>query len=102
MPENDTRPTERLDAIRGSVLARMERADRNMRLGIFGAVFVELLLFGAAFALVDMSDRLERLIFVMSILSYTIILLGLAALGAHVTRSVGRVVAAMDHSDRPS
>ena len=91
--------TERLDAIRNSVLTRMERAERNMRLGIFGAAIVELVLFGIAFTLVDMSDRVERLIFVMSVLSYTIILLGLAALGAHVTRSVGRVVAALDPAD---
>ena len=92
--------TERLDAIRGSVLTQMERADRNMRLGIFGAVFFELVLFAAAFALVDMSNRIERLIFVMSILSYTIIMLGIAALGAHVTRTMGRVVAALDPSNR--
>ena len=91
---------ERLDTIRTSVLTRMERAERNMRLGIYGAALTELLLFVVAFRLVDMSNRLERLVFVLSILSYTIIVLGLVALGAHVTRTVGRLLAAVDVSDR--
>jgi hypothetical protein len=91
---------ERLDSIRTSVLTRRERAERNMRLGIYGAALTELLLFVVAFRLVDMSNRLERLVFVLSILSYTIIVLGLVALGAHVTRTVGRLLAAVDPSDR--
>ena len=87
--------TERLDAIRGSVLDQMERAERNMRFGIAGAALTELLLLIVAFALVDWQNRLERLLFIFAILGYTIIVLGLVALGAHVTRSIGRVLAAM-------
>ena len=85
-----------LDAIRGSVLTRMERADRLVRLAIYGATAVELSLFAVAIYLVDWDNRLEKLLFVFSVLSYTIIALGLLALGGHVTRSVGRVLAAMD------
>jgi hypothetical protein len=92
--------TDRLDSIRNSVLTRMERAERNMRLGIFGAALTELALFVIAFQLVDMGNRLERLVFVLSVLSFTIIALGLAALGAHVTRSVGRVLSALDALER--
>jgi len=88
--------TERLNQIRVNVLDRMERSERYVRLAIFGATFAEVLLLAIAFAMIDWSNRLERLFFVFSILSYTIIVLGLVALGAHVTRTVGRVVAAMD------
>ena len=91
-------PTERLDAIRGSVLDQMERAERNMRFGSVGAALTELLLLVVAFALVDWQNRLERLLFIFAILGYTIIVLGLVALGAHVTRSIGRVLAAMETS----
>ena len=77
----------------------MERAEKNMKLAIFGALLVELALFGVAFAMVNWDDRIERLLFVFAVLSYTIIALGLAALGAHVTRSVGRVLAAMEPAD---
>lgn len=85
-----------LDAVRDSVLTRMERADRLTRLAIFAAGTVELALFAVAIYMVDWDNRVERLLFVFSVLSYTIIALGLLALGAHVTRSVGRVLAAMD------
>ncbi|MGI8497313.1 MAG: hypothetical protein ACR2OG_07010 [Gemmatimonadaceae bacterium] len=85
-----------LDTIRSGVLDRMERAERNVRLGILGAAVAELALFAFAFTMVDWHNRVERLLFVFATLSYTIIALGLVALGAHVTRSVGRVVAAMD------
>ncbi|HEX9937136.1 MAG TPA: hypothetical protein VGB15_08430 [Longimicrobium sp.] len=85
-----------LDTVRGSVLTRMERADRLVRLAIYGATAVELALFAVAIYLVDWDNRLEKLLFVFSVLSYTIIALGLLALGGHVTRSVGRVLAAMD------
>jgi len=93
--------TERLDSLRRSVLTQMERAERNMRLGIFGAAVAELALFVIALRLVDMDNRLERLMFVLAVLSYTIIVLGLVALGAHVTRATGRVIAAMDASRSP-
>ena len=68
---------ERLDAVRAGVLAQMQRAQRNMRLAMLGAAAVELVLFAVALRMVDMSNRLERLVFVLSILSYTIVVLGL-------------------------
>ena len=85
----------RLDDVRRSVLDRMERAERLGRVAIFGAAIAELALFVVAFTMVDWQSRVERLIFVFSVISYTIIALGLAALGAHVSRSVGRVLAAI-------
>lgn len=91
---------DRLDAIRGSVLDRMEKAERNVRLAIMGAALAEMGLFIVAFLLVDWDNRLERLLFVFAVLSYTTIALGLVALGAHVTRSVGRVLSVLDAADR--
>jgi hypothetical protein len=93
-------PAERLDTIREGVLAQMERAERNVRLGILGAALVELALFAVALVMVDLHNRVERLVFVMSVFGYTIVALGLVALGAHVTRTVGRVIAAIDALER--
>ena len=86
---------DRLDDIRGSVLDRMERAERNMKLGIFGAALAELALFAIAFVMIDWDVRLEKLLFVFAILTYTIIALGLVALGSHVSRSAARILAAL-------
>jgi hypothetical protein len=93
---------ERLDTMREGVLARMERADRNMKLAIFGAVLLESVFLAVVLLLIDLENRVERLIFVTSILGYTIIALGLAALGAHVTRSMGRILTVLSDDDRPS
>ena len=93
---------DRLDSIRHGVLARMERAERNMKLAIYGAAFMELLLFALVLLMFDLRDRVERLVFVTAVLSYTILVLGLVALGAHVTRPVGRIVALLEPGDRPS
>lgn len=88
--------SERLDEVRRGVLDQMERAERNRRLAILGAAAVELVLFLVAFMMVDWNARIERLVFVLAVLSYTIIVLGLAALGAHVSRSSARILAALD------
>ena len=93
---------ERLDSIRQGVLARMERADRNVKLGIFGAVLVEMVLFVVVLLVLDLDNRVERLIFVTSILGYTIVALGLAALGAHVSRTAGRILMVLCEDDKGS
>ena len=90
---------DRLDTIRTGVLDRMERAQRTMRMAIFGAALTELALFAIAFTMVDWDDRFERLLFIFSVLNYTIIAFGLFALGAHVSRSAARVLAAMEPGD---
>ena len=92
--------TSRLDEIRGSVLDRMEKAERSVRLAILGAALAEMVLFAAAFALVDFSNHLEKVIFVFSVLSYTTIAFGLVALGAHITRSNARLLVAIDPAGR--
>ena len=83
-------------AIRADVLDRMERNARLGRYAIMGAATVELLMLVLMLLLVNWHDRVQVLIVLVSILTYTIIVLGLAALGAHVSRVGTRVVAALD------
>ena len=85
-----------LDAIQAGVLDRMERADALVRWAIVAAAIIEGGLFAIALYLVDWSDPVQRLLFIFSVLSYTIIAMGLVALGGHVTRSVARILAAME------
>lgn len=49
---------------------------------------------------VHWADSTRGLLFVFSILGYTIIAVGLAGLGAHVSRVGARVVAALDDRGR--
>ena len=88
-----------LDAIRQSVLDSMEHHERMVRLAIFGAVALEGMLLAIVLFMIDWRDGTQKLVFVTSILSYSIIALGLAALGAHVSRTVGRVLTAITPKD---
>ena len=89
-------PNSTLDDVRHSVLDRMERGERATRWSIIAAAVLEALMFVAAFMIIDWQDRLHRLIFVLSMFTYFIIALGLIALGGHVTRTAGRILAALE------
>jgi len=89
----------RLDGVRSSVLDQMDRTARLRRMAIVGAAGVELLLLLIALAKTDWMDETQVLLFIYAVLGYTIIALGLVALGAHVSRVGMRVVAALDERD---
>lgn len=88
--------TDNLDNIRSSVLDRMERSRNVMRYALLGAAIAEAGLFAVAFMLLDFSIRLEKILFIFFVLTYTILALGMVALGAHVSRTAGRILAAME------
>ena len=89
-------PTDRsLDDVRTSVLDRVERGERATKLAIVAAALVEALMLALALALTDWKDPVQRLLFIFSVLSYSIIALGLFALGGHVTRTVGHLMDAI-------
>ena len=68
-----------------------------MRLAVLGAVAMEGLLMLVAILKLDWSDRTHVLLFIFAVLGYSIVALGLVALGAHVSRVGARVVAALEH-----
>ncbi len=86
------RPT---DPVTG-VLDRVDRHSRNVRLAVLGAAMAEGLLLVLGLALLDWRNSVHVLLFVFSVLTYTVVVLGLLALGAHVSRVGARVVAALD------
>jgi hypothetical protein len=73
-----------------TTLDRIERAQRNFKLALFGAALLEALLIGTLLYLVDLSDRVQALIFVSSVGGYTLLALGLIMLGSHVERALLR------------
>lgn len=89
-----------LDEIREGVLNRMERHARVLRLAVYGAALVEMLMLGIALWLIDWQDRTHLLLLVLSVLGYTVVLLGLVGLGSHVSRTAGRVIAALESMAR--
>ena len=93
--------SERLDNIRNGVLRQMERADRAIKLAIGTAAVLELGLLSLVIFTADLGNPVERLVFLTSLLSYSIIALGLIALAGHVTRSVGRLASLLESQGSP-
>ncbi len=85
-----------LDAVRVAALARIDRSERNFKIAFFGAAIVESAFIASFLLLADFSNRLHVLLLISTVSCYTIVVLGLVALGAHVNRSIARVLKAVE------
>jgi hypothetical protein len=85
-----------IDEVRETALARINRSERNFKIAFFAAGVVETLFVVSFLLLADFSNRLHILLLIATVCSYSIIVLGLFALGAHINRSVLRVLKAIE------
>jgi hypothetical protein len=93
----------KLDAVRSSVLDEIERTERSRTIAIAGFAVVEAGLLSSAIWLIDWSQRMQVVVFVLFLLTYLMTVLGMLALGSHVSRNTLRIIAAMHamQSERP-
>ena len=77
----------------------MDRDAQRVRLAVLAAAVIEGLFLVIALLKIDWSNDTHVLLFVFTVVGYTIVLLGLVALGAHVSRVGARVVAALHGRD---
>jgi hypothetical protein len=89
-----------LDEVRSEVLARINRSERNFKLAFFAAVAVEGLFLVAFSLAADFSNRMHVLLLIATVGSYSIVLLGLIALGAYMNRGVLRIIKAIELLNR--
>jgi hypothetical protein len=87
-----------LDEVRGQALAQINRSERNFKLAFLGAVVVEVLFLAAFLLAADLSNRMHLLLLIATVSSYSIVVLGLVALGAHLNRGVLRILKAVELS----
>lgn len=85
----------RMDEIRNDVLARMDRAERNYKLAFVAAAGVEGAFLIAFLFLADFTNRTHVLLLLGTVMTYSILAVGLIALGAHVNRAILRVLQAI-------
>jgi hypothetical protein len=85
-----------LDEVRAAALARIDRSERNFKLAFFGAMFVETAFMVTFLLLADLSNRLHILLLISTVSSYSIVVLGLFALGAHINRGIARLLKAIE------
>lgn len=85
-----------LEQMRANALKQMDRARRNFKSALFGAVLFEGIFTLGIIYFANVHDRLHMLIVCCAGLIYMPIVLGLVALGAHVSRNTLRVLARLD------
>ena len=86
-------------AARRGALERIDRTERTYKTLFAATAVVEALFLGAFLLLADFSNRLHLLLLLAAVATYTIVLLGLFALGAHVSRCTLRVLKALAPDD---
>lgn len=84
------------DNIRGTVLDRVDRYERNYKLAFFCAVVIEIAFIVGFLLLADFSNRLHLLLLISAMAVYMILVSGLFALGAHVSRNTQLVLKALE------
>jgi hypothetical protein len=88
-----------LDEVRRAALARAERADRNFKALLFAAAVWEMLVLAAFLWAMERGNRLHALLLLATVGSYTIVALGLVALGAYLNRGNLRLLKAVELLD---
>lgn len=89
-----------LDRLRGETLRRMERGERKVKLALLAAAIVEALLMASFLLLADFSNRLHLLLLIVTVALYSILGLGMIALGANSNRNTRLVLKAIELLER--
>jgi len=85
-----------LDAVRAAALARIDRSERNFKLAFLAAAIIEGAFILSFVLLADFSNRLHLLLLISTVSCYSIVVLGLVALGEYVNRGIARVLKAVE------
>ena len=85
-----------IDRVRRAALDRIEQGERAFKLMFVLAAVVEASFLGAFLLLADLTNRLHLLLLLAAVGVYSIVAVGLFALGAHVNRCTARVLQAID------
>ena len=79
----------------GDALDRIDRAERGYQLAFLAAIGLEAVVLLAYLVLADFHDRTHVLLLLALVGTYSILGIGLVALGAHVNRNTLRVLRAI-------
>ena len=86
------------DDIRRAALDAIDKHERAYRLAFFAGAVIEALFFGLFFMLMNIHDRLHVLLLIATVSSYSIIVMGLVAIGSLSNRNAQRILRAIAHN----
>ena len=85
-----------IDDVRKSALDKIQQAEKHFRMAILGAAVFEALFLLTMLMTADLKDRTHLLLLISTVGAYTLVVLGLVVLGAHVNRAVLRVLRSVE------
>ena len=85
-----------IEGARRSALDRVDRTERNYKITFFGAAVIEAAFLLGFLLLADFSNRTHVLLLIATVATYTLLALGLVALGTHSNRNTLRILRAID------
>jgi len=85
-----------LNGVRGAALDRIEKSERNFKLGMLIFAILESTFLILFFFFMDRSNKLHLLLFVAAVGFYTLIILGLVVLGLYIRRDTQLVLRAIE------
>jgi hypothetical protein len=85
-----------LNGVRGAALDRIDKSERNFKLGMVIFAILESTFLILFFLIMDRSNKLHVLLFVAAVGFYTLIILGLVVLGLHIRRDTRLVLKAIE------
>ena len=88
--------TKHINETRKSALDRVDRTERHYKITFFVAAVIEAAFLAGFLLLADFSDRTHLLLLIATIAIYTILALGLVALGSHANRNTLRILRAIE------
>ena len=89
-------PNVNLDSVRAAALERIDRSERNFKLAFFAAAIIEAAFIVTFLLLADFSNRMHVLLLISTVSCYSIVVLGLVALGEYTNRGLARVLKALE------
>jgi hypothetical protein len=85
-----------INGARLSALDRVDRTERHYKITFFVAAIIEAAFLAGFLLLADFSNRTHLLLLIGTVAVYTILALGLVALGSHVNRNTLRILRAIE------
>ncbi len=85
-----------INSVRKTALDRIDRSERNYKVTFLGAATIEVFFLAGFLLLADFSNRMHVLLLITTIAIYSILALGLVALGVHINRNTLRVLNAVE------
>lgn len=89
-----------INGARLSALDRVDRTERNYKITFFFAAIIEAAFLAGFLLLADFSNRVHLLLLIATVATYTLVALGLVALGSHSNRNTLRILRAIESLER--